>query len=322
MFTLLSINSHTAYHYLLAKLPCNIDVLNGWDEKSRDKPENITLIDEKDAKVNLRRNKYQAILVHRRINDLKYVLWGFMNKTPVLLTFHNKDTRSPYKRKYSYLLLKSLYNSIILESISKICNLSFVFIQPAVKASFKMDGYIIEPGIDLNDFETWDPQNRKVLIVGNNLRRHEFAFDMILQLNNDFETSIIGITKNFPKSKPAANFSELKNQYKTSYIFANLLKEPECGYNLSTLEAMATGMPIISLKHPESPIRNDYNGYVIKNYDELKIKIRFLMNNFDVAKKIGENARTTIETFFRIEDFKANWMEAIEKAIKKSKISV
>jgi glycosyltransferase involved in cell wall biosynthesis len=318
MYTLLSINSHTAYHYLLAKLPCTIDVVNGWDEKSRDKPGNITLIPEKDAKLNIRKKKYHAILIHRRIDDLWYILRGMMNRTPVLLAFHNKDTRSPYKRKRLYVLFKSMYNFLILKSISNVFNLTFVFIQPAVKASFGMKGSVIEPGIDIHDFEIWDPQNKKVLLVGNNLMRHEFAFDMILRLINDFETTVIGITKNLPKSRPAANFMELKNQYKTSFVFANLLKEPECGYNLSTLEAMATGMPVISLKHPESPIRNGYNGIVIKNYEELAEKIRFLLNNPDLAKKLGENARNTIETFFRMDDFIVNWMEAIENAIKKN----
>ena len=109
----------------------------------------------------------------------------------------------------------------------------------------------------------------------------------------------------------------LKNAYASSYIFLNLLKEPESGYNLSTLNAMATGIPIITLKHPESPISNGWNGLVIRNHEELHEAIQYLYQNKEKAKELGNNARKTVELFFNIDDFKTNWKEVIEALVQK-----
>lgn len=315
MYKILTINSHTSYHYLLSKLPYEFDIIGGWNEKNRSLPKNFNLIDENRANINIKDGVYDVILTHRQFHDLKYILKAIKNNIPVILTFHGKNYRSGYNDKGYYLFLKSLYNKLVIKNLNRLFLLKFVFIQPTVKASFNLPGFVIEPGIDINDLNEWNPSNKKLITVGNRLDRPHFKFDFLKKLEEKFEIQIVGDNPSIDSSKLASSFEELKCIYENNYIYINLLEEPECGYNLATLEAMATGMPIITIKHPESPISHNWNGLVVNNYNELQLAINKLLNNFEKAKFLGRNARKTIEIFFNINSFKENWISAIENTI-------
>lgn len=85
------------------------------------------------------------------------------------------------------------------------------------------------------------------------------------------------------------------------------------GFGLPFAEAMACGKPVIGFDRTVMPeiIKEDYNGYIIKNNDTIKManKISYLLDHPDIMKQLGINSRLYAEKYF---NFKRN-MEQIER---------
>jgi glycosyltransferase involved in cell wall biosynthesis len=317
--TILTTNVHTPYLYLLSKTGDLYHVIGGWNYKQRPKPENIILIEEDQAMLNLKRRNYDIFIAHNQFKDLKYIVKALRYKTPTILVFHGKKQRAGYSGSKFYYYLKALYTNLVTRNLLKLGPVHFVFIQPAVKWSYGFPGTVIEPGIDIKEMPIWKPKNKEILIVGNDLHRHYFAHEFIFELinSNKYEVRIVGKNTKFP-SKEAENFDELKSYYQNSYLYVNVLREPESGYNLSLLEAMAVGMPIVTLDHPESPIRNGYNGLTFETIHDMFEKIDLLLKNPTMARELGKNARITVEKFFPIELFIEKWKKVFKEVRLKS----
>ena len=77
------------------------------------------------------------------------------------------------------------------------------------------------------------------------------------------------------------------------------------GTPLSILEALASGLPVISTKHEgiTQVVRNGYNGFLVEEYDieDMAIKILELVNNNNLLLEQSLNARRTIEENYTLE---------------------
>ena len=78
-------------------------------------------------------------------------------------------------------------------------------------------------------------------------------------------------------------------------------------FGVVIIEAMACGKPVIARKiiGPEDIIIHGHNGFLFENSDELKKYLQLLLSDEKLRKKLGSNARRTVETkytFRRIAD--------------------
>ena len=83
----------------------------------------------------------------------------------------------------------------------------------------------------------------------------------------------------------------------------------EDGFNLALLEAMATGMPVATVRNPTSPIRDGVDGVVGATAAELRGKVIELLAAPDEARRLGSEARRTLERRFPIEEFREGWQQ-------------
>ncbi|MGC8677479.1 MAG: glycosyltransferase [Hydrogenobaculum sp.] len=311
----LTFNSHTAYSYLLSKIGINFDVCPAWDYESRVLPNNFNLITLKEAVENIRKGKYKTIITHEK-KDLLLILKNINyikdNKVNVIYTIHGRYHRGGIANKRHYRIAKFIFKEF-LKSIVKLYDISIVFITPCVKVSWNMDGFVITPGQDIAEFEDSDFSINKLLVVGNNLHRHYFRFSLLNKIVKKFPIDIVGFNPKIPISKKAKNFEELIYSYKTHKAYLYLANEPEEGFNLSLLEAMASGLPVITMYHPTSPIIHGYNGLVAFNEKEYMEYCEELLNNDSLAKVLGKNAKETIKTQFSIQEFARKWKYVIER---------
>ncbi|MDP6388159.1 MAG: glycosyltransferase, partial [Candidatus Pacebacteria bacterium] len=129
---------------------------------------------------------------------------------------------------------------------------------------------------------------------------------------------IMGENPTIPESSESKNWDELKSRYITHRLFLNTnVNQYEDGYNLSMLEAMATGMPVVSTANDSSPLIDGENGFISDEIDYLREKIQFLFKNRDEAKRIGQNGRRTVKEKFSLNAFIENWEMAIDDAVRK-----
>lgn len=312
MNRILTFNSHTGYHYLLSKTGLDFDVVN-WNTDERLIPKNFNLIQLDQAIQNIKQNKYDIVLSHKR-DDLFFILRNIKRKSKIRIIYviHGRYQRSGVSGGAFHKIAKAGYRQL-LKFLSKLYNLELVFITPAVKVSWELNGFVITPGIDINDFAESSMSLNKLLVVGNNLHRHYFNFDFLKNISKSIPLSVVGYNPYIENCNKAKNFLDLLGYYKTHKAFLYLANEPEEGFNLSLLEAMASGLPVITMFHPTSPIIHNYNGFVAYSENEYMDYCKQLLQDETLAKKLGHNARETVKIYFSINEFVRKWRYVIEK---------
>ena len=91
------------------------------------------------------------------------------------------------------------------------------------------------------------------------------------------------------------------------------------GTSLSCLEAMATGLPVITTPAGGLPnlVIDNWNGLVVDlNHQKLSDALKRLLNSKEICEKFGERNRQMAIECFDIEIWKNKWREVIRKVMK------
>jgi glycosyltransferase involved in cell wall biosynthesis len=89
------------------------------------------------------------------------------------------------------------------------------------------------------------------------------------------------------------------------------------GYNLGLIEAMTTGMPVVSTALAESPIEDGKNGFIDKDPRRLHAGLASLLLDPARALELGKRARETALQMFSVDGFVSGWHGALELAIQR-----
>jgi hypothetical protein len=86
---------------------------------------------------------------------------------------------------------------------------------------------------------------------------------------------------------------------------------------LAVIEAMTIGMPVVALATTELPtvIEDGVNGFVSCDTAYLHDRMRALLRDPDLARRIGHAAGETARTRFSMDRFTANWNRAFEAVL-------
>ena len=315
---ILTFNFHEPYLHLMAKTGLHFDVgqyergplARPWISHYRPVPSNIHLTPEAEWRNSLALGRYDVAIAQNENNALDI----FQAPCALLLLCHNRrtfltetvtaDSGDP-KAVYAELLthLQRFYN--------------FIFISESKRDDYGIEGRVIRPGVDVDEFGGYTGDLEEVIRVGNNMRDRALMFDV------DFQDQVlaglphrtIGHDERIPEAQPAGSFDELRATYQSSRCMLHVTREAyEDGYNLSMLEAMATGMPIVSLTNATSPLTDGVDGFVASDAATLRERCRQLLGNLDLARALGARARETAARAFPMERFSALWREAIFEA--------
>src|SRR5205085_8231333 len=87
---------------------------------------------------------------------------------------------------------------------------------------------------------------------------------------------------------------------------------------LAVIEAMTIGMPVVALATTELPtvIQNGETGFVSCNIDELVYSMRYLLANYEAARRIGLNARAVARERFGLDRLIRGWNKAFVLAMR------
>jgi glycosyltransferase involved in cell wall biosynthesis len=94
----------------------------------------------------------------------------------------------------------------------------------------------------------------------------------------------------------------------------------ECdGIPQKLLNYMAAGKPVVSFKGSAKLLEHNQTGYVVenKNHEEFAKGVVYLLDNFQVAKKLGENAQRMISQNFSWESKSKEIINIYEKVLKR-----
>lgn len=135
------------------------------------------------------------------------------------------------------------------------------------------------------------------------------------------------ITANIPKklvgnnpglSLPCVSVKKLVEEYNSCSVYLNTTTFSPIP--MSLLEAMSCGCAVVSTDTCDIPnvIKHGYNGMISENEEELIQYCNLLLEDKELAKTLGENARQTIIERFGIERFISEWNEIFNKTYEAS----
>lgn len=174
---------------------------------------------------------------------------------------------------------------------------------------------IIRFAKDENEFHNWTGERLQVINVAQSLKKRgqHLGFTVLEKVFSGFQGKVFG-TDNEDLGNlygGAPSYEELKATMRESRVFFYFGTIP-APYTLSFIEAMMTGIPVVAvgrgLRHMspydwenyEVPdiISNGVNGYVSDNIDELRNYVKMLLEDGELAKRVGDAGRkTAIELF-------------------------
>ncbi len=312
---ILTFNWHESYIHLLAKTGHHFDVVElwkggrfGWISEFRPLPSNCRLLSEEEAKTKLENGGYDRIIAHN-VRDLAAVReWPI----PKILVFHNK--LSTEMALGGGEVDREAYLDNVRRLFDSTRDLTLVFISRGKMEDWGLKGEIIPPGIDLAEYGGWRGETQKVLRVGNFLVERDVMLGYTLQerLLGGIPSTVLGLNPGISHAVVPHNWEELKEFMASHRVYLNTTMHPfEDGYNLSMLEAMATGMPVVSAGNPSSPLVDGINGYVSSDEGCLREGVEELLRNRSLARSMGRKARETVRDLFPIERFVQEWRRVL-----------
>ncbi len=303
---LLSVNRHTGYLYNLSKIGHQWSVLNPWVSGNRPWPTNFQEVEWAQARRDF--SKFDAVIGHDIRHDLaRFLPYCLRYHKPYIQVIHGRRSRGGFSRSRLRGAMKFLYSNVVLGTLVRLRMVRLVFISPYARSDWNLAGTTINQGIPLDEMGPYEGTETSLLIVGNMLHREHFAFDELMEISARVPVKIVGENPEISGCHPSKDWGELRSLYCRHRAYLNLTREPEDGYNLALLEAMASGMPAISLKHPSTPIRNGENGFLVEDCSEAVERAKQLIGDHELARRLGKCARATIEQNFSVDTFRAAW---------------
>ncbi len=307
---ILTINRHTGYLYNLSKVGHHWTILSDWVNGNRPLPANFKQADWTTARREFA--KFDAVVGHDIRRDVaRFLPYCLKYRKPYIQVLHGRRSRGGFTRNPFRRLGKQLYASFVLRPLVSLQLVRIVFISPYARSDWNLEGTVINQGITVDEMGPYEGAEPSLLVVGNMLHREHFAFDHLMGIRAQVPVRIVGENPRLSDCRPSRNWDELRSLYCQYRAYLNLTREPEDGYNLAVLEAMASGMPVISLQHPSTPIRNGENGFLVANASEAVARAKQLIADHELARRLGKCARETIEREFAPSAFRRRWNDLL-----------
>lgn len=315
MGRLLTFNCHEAYVHLLGKLGLPMDVIDGlpgryttrWDERMRPVPASARLVQIDEA---LAGGDYDVAIAH----NLSDLLALRSLALPKILVLH-VDLRARVREEPGQHDVPRMQGQVrdYLNGIGAVA----VAVSRTKAESWGQACSVIAPGADPDEYRGYDGVLPVALRVANQVlaRRERFGWDAHQAIVAGHSAVLVGHNPGLDGVVAASSWDDLRQRYREhrAYVHTAGLGLDD-GYNLGVVEAMMTGMPIVSLALPESPVRDGENGYVSADVGYLNERLGELLRDKEHARELGRRARESARELFSITQFVDHWRAAIELA--------
>ena len=283
-------------------------------------PENVRIVPTEEWQDGLRAGAFDLVIAHNPIEDLIH-LAAF--DVPKILVLHNRLSTSLALGNTEG-QRDEIYAKIRDELFAATPNLRLVFISETKRDDWGLAGTVIKPGVDPAEYDGYRGEMQQVLRVGNFIKERDLMMGYSHQeaILRGLPSTVLGMNPGIPGSRVSSSFEDLCEHYRSHRLFLNATVEGrEDGYNLAMLEAMATGMPVVSTANSTSPIRDGENGYISADFDELHERVCELLSDREKARQLGERSRQTVRDQFPIGGFVEKWRAEIQEAVEAAAIS-
>lgn len=290
-------------------------MLNGWVPHNRPLPANFQLADWETARRDFPR--FDAVVGHdMRLDLLRFLPYCLRYRKPYIQAIHGRRARGGYSRSRLRRLVKQMYADTILRSVVSLGLIRLVFVADYDSLDWGLKSTVIDLAVPLDEVGPYEGTEPALLVVGNMLHREHYAFDYLMEISAQVPVRVVGENPQISAARPSKNWDDLRSIYRRYRAYLNLNREPEKGYNSAVLEAMGSGMPVISLRHPSTPVRDGENGFLVDSVQEAVDRGRQILSDFELASRLGKCARETIEQEFSIGKLRTSWNDLLMRSIR------
>lgn len=316
--------AHQPYIYLFKGMNVDLDLiqikeqsrfLQNWNDAVRPLPKNWNLISWEEAQARLKRGYYQLALAHNISDYIDFLPYPLARVLVIHTTLSGRLTEErthvdpeDYKKQFFQLIKKS--------------GGAMVFVSEHKRKDWNLAGKVIPLAVDPEDYHGYHGEKASILRVSNQLieRGEILDYETHCYLTKDLALSLIGHNPKSPEARIADGWEDLKECYRSHRVYLHTAKtDLEDGYNTAMLEAMGTGMPIVCTAHPTSPVIDGVNGFISTDKVYLREKLIQLLNDQELAQKLGQQSRETALKLFHINGFQKSWEAVFKKALQSAK---
>ena len=345
----LTTNTHCIYLSMLAKVP-DINLITfslrftgrDWQTIYRPKPSNMIHIPIDEPQLmefylNLTAQCSKIIL--HSFSDIeilcnpKLKIYPQIQRIPKIFVFHNS-----FATEIGRGVPKEYWGQEInkIKQLFAMNNIRPVFISKWKQESWQMEGDVILPGIDLAEFpSSWTGRNNKICLnntypdfslrVCSNFEFRDFmnCYKMGNQILGQLPNPnfVLGEgNENTKERLPQTIFSVSQSfqQYKEYLNMARFMltcNNPnfEDYYNLSSLEAMAIGLPVVFTYHDRLPAEMSKSFIVSDNIEYLVGECKKILTDYDYADHLSKLSAGFIERNFSLSNFISRWSEVLNR---------
>ena len=180
---------------------------------------------------------------------------------------------------------------------------------------------------DSNEYKNWNGKVRQVITIAQSMKKREpyLKFKVFDEATKDFPRKLYGRgNEDIEYWGGELSYNQLKQVYRDNRIFFYTGTYP-APYTMAFQEALMTGTPIIAIGRKlagwniETPyiIKNEVNGFISDDINELRQYITWLLDDYTLAKKISRNARKTALELFSKGKIKDQWRDFFESVSRK-----
>lgn len=313
---LLVFNCHEPWVYQLHALGFALDIVvglrgrsvKGWDTNLRPQPPNSRLLSLSDALGH--KGNYACIIAH----NLTDLLECKRLNAPKILVIHSTLAGIAAEQQTRTSL------DDIRKTIAEYVRIANIHVLPVSSLKGKSWGFDCEAVpfcADPAAYLSYSGDLASGLRVANQVSSkrkflhwsfHEAAF-------RDLPVHLVGRNDDMEGVRPSQNWDELKEIFRHHRFYIHTADpQLEDGYNMATLEAMAAGLPVLGNCHPSSPVINGVNGFLSDDPAELHNHAVRLLEDRDLAIKMGRAAQATVREQFPPVRFAAGMVAAIRAA--------
>ncbi len=305
-------NCHESWVHQLRYLDYDLDIIVGltgrdrpWDERMRPLPPRARMITLSEARGI--GGGWETIIC----SNIRDLMDARELKGPKLLVLHVTLEGRLVEEKIELTveqMRKSLADYVALSHVH------VTAISPLKGRSWGFVDDIVPCAVDVADYPVATCELAVGLRVSNqvSLRPRILLWELHEAAFSGLPVRLVGHNPDRPGVEPSRDWDDLRELLRVHRFFVHTA-EPglEDGYNLASLEAMATGLPVLSNAHPTSPIVHGKSGFLSDDPRELRSFAERLLADRELALELGAEARRQVQERFSHEHFRRGFTAAI-----------
>jgi len=180
-----------------------------------------------------------------------------------------------------------------------------------VKESFGVDVPYIPIGLDPQAYGPYTGEDVTALSVIHSWKDRGWNHATWAEATEGLPTTHVD---HLDPTKPVLRYEDILRVMRRSRLYVH---DAEQEYTITLIEALMTGMPIVSFRLPgiERYVEHGKNGFVIDDAKELREACQVLLHDADLAAKMGAHSRVIAVRDYAEERWRRDWITAVERFV-------